>query len=948
MKRLSLLTAFIFTMNNAFCQAKYWQQQVNYNISVTLNDTDNSLTADEQIDYYNNSPDTLHFIWFHLWSNAYKNDRTAFSDQLLENGRTDFYFSEENKKGYINRLNFKVDDKNAVTEDHPQHQDIVKLLLPQPLLPGGKIKIETPFHVKLPFNFSRGGHVGQSYQITQWYPKPAVYDRKGWHEIPYLDQGEFYSEYGNFDVKITLPENYVTAATGELQDAKEKDWLLTKIGNTPMAKAGKKSPGPKKDTAVFIPSSAQTKTLHYIQSNVHDFAWFADKRFSVKHDTIRLASGRVIDAYAFILPGNENIWKNSIPGIKRAVLSKSNWIGEYPYNVVSVVDNASSVGGGMEYPTITLLSSDGSESGLESVINHEVGHNWFYGILGTNERIYPWMDEGMNTFYDKRYDAETAVNKDKGEYADNKLTANRVPENPEDNLLAAAEKIKKDQPINTPAEKFTPLNYNLIAYEKTGLWLQQLEKEIGRETFDKIMQAYYERWKFKHPYPEDFHAVAEEISGRDLSAFFKKADVKGSIYPRKKKQLKFATLFNFKDADKYSYISAAPAIGYNMYDKFMIGAIIHNYNVPPDNFQFIAVPLYAAGSKKFNGIGRAEYNFFPGSKGARATVAGSIAKFTGDEFTDPACKKNPMDYLKIVPSLKYVFANKEPRSRMKKYIQWKTYLITETVLAYSTEPVSGNVVFNYPKEDRYLNQLQAGIENNRVLYPYEGVITAQQGKGFVRLDLTGNYYFNYAKDGGLNLRFFAGKFIYTGDKGFTSQYLTDRYHLNLTGPKGYEDYTYSDYFIGRNEFEGGASQQIMKRDGFFKVKTDLLSDKIGKTDDWLCAVNLTTDIPKMINPLSVLPIKIPLRIFLDAGTYAEAWKNNTTNTGQPGKLLYDAGFQVSLLHDVLNVYFPVIYSKVYRDYFKSTVTEKRFVKNISFSFDLQQLKVSKLAPQLSF
>ena len=925
-------------------------RKTDYRITVTLNDTDNSLTGNEEIDYYNNSPDTLHFIWFHLWPNAYKNDRTAFSDQLLENGRTDFYFSEENKKGYINRLSFKVDDKNAVTEDHPQHQDIVKLILPQPLPPGGNIKIETPFHVKLPFNFSRGGHVGQSYQVTQWYPKPAVYDRKGWHEMPYLDQGEFYSEFGSFDVKITLPENYVVAATGDLQTLSERQWLKEKsqaVAND-LTKLLKKAGSKKQSTPVNILSSPGVKTLRYTQKDVHDFAWFADKSFLVKADTLQLESGRAIDIIAFVLPAHNALWKNSLLYIKRAIKSKTDWVGEYPYNVVSVVDDASPVGGGMEYPTITLLTSDGSEAGLESVINHEVGHNWFYGILGTNERTYPWMDEGINTFYDKRYDAERAVNKDIGEYSKNKITANRIPKNPEDNLLATTEKIKKDQPISTSSEKFTSLNYDLVAYEKTGLWLQQLEKEIGRETFDKLMQAYYDRWKFKHPYPEDFRALAEEISGRDLSAFFKKADTKGSIYPPKKKQLKLASFFNLKDADKYNYISLAPAVGYNMYDKFMIGAIIHNYNVPPNNFQFIAVPLYAAGSKKINGIGRAEYNFFPGSKGARATVSGSFAKFTGDEFTD-AGKKNPLEYMKIVPSLKYVFANKEPRSRMKKYIQWKTYLITESVLAYSTDPVSGNTFFSYPKENRYLNQLQVGVENNRTLYPYEGVITAQQGKGFVRLDFTGNYYFNYAKDGGLNLRFFAGKFIYTGDKGFTGQYLTDRYHLNLTGPKGYEDYTYSDYFIGRNEFDGGASQQIMKRDGFFKVKTDLLSDKIGKTDDWLCAINLTTDIPKMINPLSVLPVHIPLRIFLDAGTYAEAWKNNNTNTGgQPGKLLYDAGFQISLLHNAFNIYFPVIYSNVYRDYFKSTITEKRFVKNISFSFDFQQLKLSKLAPQISF
>ena len=155
-------------------QAAYWQQQVNYDITVELNDAGHTLTGYEQIEYFNNSPDTLKFIWFHLWPNAYKNDKTAFSDQLLENGSTNFYFSNNEKRGYINRLDFKVNGAVVKMEDHPQHQDIIRIVLTSPLAPGASCTIETPFHVKLPYNISRGGHKEQAYQITQWYPKPAV------------------------------------------------------------------------------------------------------------------------------------------------------------------------------------------------------------------------------------------------------------------------------------------------------------------------------------------------------------------------------------------------------------------------------------------------------------------------------------------------------------------------------------------------------------------------------------------------------------------------------------------------------------------------------------------------------------------------------------------------------------------------------------------------------
>ena len=223
-----LLFCFIFCQLSSFSQTKYFQQQVNYIIDVSLDDVNNTLNGFEKIDYTNNSQDTLHFIWFHLWPNAYKNDRTAFSEQLLKLGRTDFYFSDESKRGYINRLDFKVNGITANFVSDSQNIDLGKLILPTALLPGQTIKISTPFHEKIPFNFSRGGFIDHTYQITQWYPKPAVYDQKGWHPMPYLDQGEFYSEFGNFHVQITVPESYVIAATGELQNADEKDWLKKK------------------------------------------------------------------------------------------------------------------------------------------------------------------------------------------------------------------------------------------------------------------------------------------------------------------------------------------------------------------------------------------------------------------------------------------------------------------------------------------------------------------------------------------------------------------------------------------------------------------------------------------------------------------------------------------------------------------------------------------------
>ena len=195
------------------------------------------------------------------------------------------------------------------------------------------------------------------------------------------------------------------------------------------------------------------------------------------------------------------------------------------------------------------------------------------------------------------------------------------------------------------------------------------------------------------------------------------------------------------------------------------------------------------------------------------------------------------------------------------------------------------------------------------------------------------------------MRLFAGKFIYLKEKTIDQELNNDRYFLNMTGANGYEDYTYSDYFIGRNEFEGFASQQIMMRDGGFKVRTDLLASKIGKTDNWLAAVNFNTSIPKKINPLSILPVKIPLKLFLDIGTYADAWEKDA----ELDRFIFDAGLQISLFSNTVNVYVPVLYSSVYKDYIQSIFEKKgRFWKTISFSIDISNFNMRKINREFDF
>ncbi|TMI90799.1 MAG: M1 family metallopeptidase [Bacteroidetes bacterium] len=923
--------------------SQYWQQQVNYVIDVTLHDKDNSLDAFEKIEYINNSPDTLKFIWLHIWPNAYKNDKTAFSNQMLINGNTKFYFSDKEQRGYINRLDFKVNNITCGIEDHPQYIDIIKVILPTPLPPSQKIIMSTPFHVQLPYNFSRGGHDGESYQVTQWYPKPAVYDKKGWHPMPYLEQGEYYSEFGNFDVRITLPKNYVVAATGELQnDQDEKQWLITRNNFSwkPIVQKRKiKGGGTKTMVQKFPASSSETKTLRYTQNNVHDFAWFADKRFIVNHDTCQLVSGKTIDVFTYYTPHEKDVWKNSVQYSKQAIRFHSSELGEYPYNIVSIVQGPQSFGGGMEYPTITVISPTRSVRELDLTISHEIGHNWLYGILATNERDHPWMDEGINSFYDHRYLAE--------HYKD-------VPS--EEKALfetVAAEKL--DQPIETTSEKFNLVNYALVAYYKTSEWLRWLQDQVGRQAFDKAMKEYYSRWQFKHPQPQDFKNSFEESTGRSLDSAFALLNEKG-ILPSQRRS---GTTFDFFLKPKYfsgflnnSYqnlITIGPSIGINSYDKFMVGAFLTNIKLPLNRFKFFIAPMYALGSKRFTGIGKLDYSFYPNGTFRKVDVFLNGSTFTENEYADSAGKKTYLAFQKIVPGIRFTFKEKDPRSSLHRFIQWKTFFIAEDGLRFSRDTVGnppGIVTrIHKTKENTTLNQLLCVIENFRALYPYRGELKIEQAKDFVRTAFTGNCFFNYPKTGGLDVRLFAGKFFYSGSKTISKQFQTDRYHLNLTGANGYEDYTYSDYFIGRNKFEGLPSQQIMMRDGGFKIRTDLLASKVGKTDDWLAALNFTSSIPRGINPLSLLPIHIPLKVFLEIGTYADAWKQNS----ELDHFLFDGGLQLSLLKNTVNIYLPLIYSKVYKDYIQSTLEKKnRLWKTISFSIDISNFNLRKIDKNLSF
>lgn len=366
-----------------------------------------------------------------------------------------------------------------------------------------------------------------------------------------------------------------------------------------------------------------------------------------------------------------------------------------------------------------------------------------------------------------------------------------------------------------------------------------------------------------------------------------------------------------------------PVAGYNEYDGFQLGVAVQNF-LSAKKLTYYATPAFAFNSKKVTGYAGIQYKY------DRFKIGVNGAAFSTLKGTDTSGKKIFGDVYKIAPYLRYTFSSAD---NIAKWVELKSFFIGEKAFDY--------VIFSadsmyYPSPGktttRYLNQLSFNIESYRKLFPFDFQLQLQQGKSFYRLNATLNYFFNYMNEGGVQMRLFASKFGYIGPSTAAKRFEAYRYQPKLTAVRGGEDYTYNNYFIGRNEFEGFASQQIMMRDGGMKLRTDMFQDLQGSSDDWIASVNLNTTLPNKL-----FPFKLPLRIFLDVGTYADLWKRESPDA----RFLYVAGLQVALFKDLLNVYAPVVFSKKFRDNLKTVPEENKFLKRISFSIDIQRFNMRR-------
>ena len=521
--KISLTWFISFIFIPAALPNEYFQQEVNYIINITLDDTRHILHGFEKIEYINNSPDTLEFLYFHLWPNAYSSNNTSLAKQLFESQGKRQLFDEPEVKGFIDSIDFRVDGLRVQWDLLPGNPDICQVFLNNPVGPGDTIYFTTPFRVKIPDGtISRLGHIGESYQISHWYPKPAVYDNHGWHHMPYLNRGENYSEFGSFDISITLPENYRVGATGNLQNKSEIEWLDSLAADSSWKRTMYYG------GTMIPPSSVKMKTLRYTAHDVHDFAWFADKRFHVMKGSVMLPhSGKEITTWVMFTNLQARLWQNALENVNTAVWYFSELIGDFPYENYTVVQSALSAGTGMGYPGITVIGYVNDGYSFDEIIAHQTAHSWFYAALGSNERSHPFLDEGISGAYTARYMKRRYPERKLWEafmFNNNIARILNVDEIPIERLYElewlARTRENLFQPIDLPATGFSEVNYDYILNVKAAMGLNYLRAYLGDTLFDSAMQAYYQLWKFRHPRPDDLRAVFESHTRMDLSWFF--------------------------------------------------------------------------------------------------------------------------------------------------------------------------------------------------------------------------------------------------------------------------------------------------------------------------------------------------------------------------------------------------------------------------------------------
>jgi len=499
MKRISLVIIFNFAFFIfVSAQPNRWQQHVKYNMNVDVDVNTNRFTGIQKLEYTNNSPDKLNRVFFHLYWNAFQpgsemDVRSRELGKILINGRPDW---DSRVRDRISKLTpeeigyqkIKSLTLNGVEQPMKVHGTILEVDLTKPILPKTKVNFQLVFEAQVPLQVRRSGRdnaEGIRYSMSQWYPKMCEYDYEGWHPTPYVAR-EFYGVWGDYDVTIKIDKAYKLAGTGVLQNAASIGWGYDKPGT------------PLKDI------SSAKRTWHFIGNNVHDFVWAADPNYE---HIVRKQDGVILNVVYKKVDSLEKKWQTVADAAVTVLPYMEKRFGKYPYPQYSFIQGGD---GGMEYPMATLLRGPG----LGGVF-HEWMHSWYQMMLGTNESLYPWMDEGFTSYAE----AEVTAYYDKTMNIEPSEREKALPLNHAGayNGYYFLMKQKLEEPLTTHSDHYnTNLAYEINAYSKGEMFLEQLGYIVSDSVRDKILLEYYKLWRFKHPNASDFMKVAQDVSGIQL------------------------------------------------------------------------------------------------------------------------------------------------------------------------------------------------------------------------------------------------------------------------------------------------------------------------------------------------------------------------------------------------------------------------------------------------
>ena len=503
---------------SAGAQTDRWQQRVKYFMHIDMDVKSNRFNGQQKLEYTNNSPDLLDKVFYHLYFNAFQpgsnmDVRSRELGNVIVKGNPDWDGRvkdriaklNENEIGYQKIISLKM---NGVAQPFKYHETILEVDLTKPILPKSKVVFDMEFEAQVPLQVRRSGRdnptTGVRYSMSQWYPKLCEYDYEGWHPTVYVAR-EFYGVWGDYDVVINIDRSYKLGGSGVLVNAGEVGW-------------GYDTPG----TELKI-TTKDKRIWHFAGNNIHDFVWAADPGY--RHLVRKMPGGTPVLHVLYHKKENDSkndsAWENlADAGVKVLPFIESKF-GNYPYPQYSFIQGGD---GGMEYPMATLISGPGLGTAF-----HEWMHSWYQMMLGTNESLYAWMDEGFATFaedlvskfYNKRTSLQNYIEKLKAdpEKKEMKELVDRIPENNAGSYIGYFALVKSglEEPLTTHADHFnTNFAYGNAAYSKGAVFMEQLGYIIGAAARDKLLIEYYNQWRFKHPNSNDFIRLAEQVSGMKL------------------------------------------------------------------------------------------------------------------------------------------------------------------------------------------------------------------------------------------------------------------------------------------------------------------------------------------------------------------------------------------------------------------------------------------------